>query len=96
MDDQERTERLEKIKNKEDTTPYQIKPPDLALQALDKANHRQFVIILALVAALLISNMAWLYEWTQYDYVSTETVYTQDGQGTNIIGNQNEVSDGTK
>lgn len=60
-------------------------------------------LIVALVISILlifVSNLAWLYAWTQYDYTSGETTtttsYTQDGEGTNIIGDGNEVGDGAK
>ena len=47
---------------------------------------KRLITALVLVVILLFaSNAFWLYEWTQYDYVTTETEYTQDGTGTNII-----------
>jgi hypothetical protein len=62
---------------------------------LDKINHRLVIAIIITIILLFGSNAAWLYAWMQYDYESetttTETVYTQDGQGTNIIGDRNEV-----
>jgi hypothetical protein len=59
------------------------------------------LLVFALIAAIVLmfaSNAIWLYAWNSYDYVSTteETVYQQDGQGTNIIGNSNEVDNGSK
>lgn len=58
-------------------------------------------LIAALVLAIicfLFTNLAWMYMWNQYEYVAeTETrIYTQDGQGLNIIGSDNEVTDGPK
>ena len=60
---------------------------------LDKMNHRLVIVLVLSIVLLFGSNAAWLYAWTQYDYESeiTETTYTQDGQGTNIIGDSNEV-----
>ncbi len=46
-------------------------------------SRRLFWLVVALVVALVITNLAWLYAWQQYDYVS-ET-YTQDGGGVNMI-----------
>lgn len=46
---------------------------------------RLIVALVLAVVMLFASNAFWLYEWTQYDYSSTETEYQQDGQGTNII-----------
>lgn len=63
---------------------------------LDKINHRLVIVLIITIILLFVSNAAWLYAWMQYDYESetttTETVYTQDGQGTNIIGDSNEVN----
>lgn len=62
---------------------------------LDKINHRLVIVLIITIILLFVSNAAWLYAWMQYDYESetttTETTYTQDGQGTNIIGDGNEV-----
>ena len=64
---------------------------------LDKINRRLVIVLIITIILLFVSNAAWLYAWMQYDYESetttttTETTYTQDGQGTNIIGNGNEV-----
>lgn len=45
---------------------------------------RLWVAVILLVVLLAASNFAWLYAWTQYDYVSD--TYTQDGEGVNMIG----------
>lgn len=62
----------------------------------EAARHERTVkrFIIAIVVAfvlIVLTNIAWLIAWNQYDYTSEETIYTQDGQGTNIIGNDNEV-----
>lgn len=55
-------------------------------------------LVVALIISILIgfaTNLAWLYVWNQYDYESeiiTRT-YVQDGEGLNIIGDSNEVTD---
>lgn len=37
-------------------------------------------ILIGLLAILLfLSNVIWLCAWCQYDYVTEETIYTQDG-----------------
>lgn len=62
---------------------------------LDRIIKRLTIALVVCVLLVFASNVIWLYAWMQYDYTSettsTETVYTQDGQGTNIIGNSNEV-----
>lgn len=58
------------------------------------------LVIALIVAAVLtfVTNLAWLYEWAQYDYAgeSIETTYQQDGEGTNIIGDDNKVDNGAE
>lgn len=46
-------------------------------------SRRLFWLVVALIIALVATNLSWLYVWQQYDYVS-ET-YTQDGGGVNFI-----------
>lgn len=51
-------------------------------------------LVIALIVSIILlfsANVAWLWAWMQYDYESTETVYTQDGEGLNIIGDRNEA-----
>lgn len=57
-------------------------------------------LIIALIFSILvglITNLAWLYVWNQYDYQSESITRTfvQDGQGLNIIGDSNEVEHGS-
>lgn len=56
-------------------------------------------LIIALIVSIvvgLITNLAWMYMWNQFEYVdesSVETrVFSQDGEGLNIIGDANEVN----
>lgn len=57
---------------------------------------RLFVALVLTIVMLFASNAFWLYEWCQYDYSSTEVEYSQDGEGTNVIGTGNEVLYGTE
>lgn len=56
---------------------------------------RLWIAIVIAIIMIVVSNLAWLYAWCQYDYSSDETTttttYTQDGEGLNIIGSGNEV-----
>lgn len=69
-----------------------------SVEARSERNIKRLVIALIVsILVGLITNLAWLYVWNQYDYES-ETVtrtYVQDGQGLNIIGDSNEVKDGS-
>lgn len=67
-------------------------------QAKNERTVKRLVIALIIAVALIFaSNMAWLHFMSQYDYSGTETktleMYSQDGEGTNIIGDSNEVTD---
>lgn len=52
--------------------------------------------MLIAIILLFLSNLAWLYAWMQYDYVSEEISYMQDGEGLNNIntGSQGDVAYG--
>lgn len=63
---------------------------------LDRIIKRLVVSLIISILLTFVSNALWLYAWTQYDYVSEESTITQDGRGINIIGDGNEVDDGTE
>ena len=59
-----------------------------ATQARHERTTKRLIIALIIVTALMfVSNIAWLYAWMQYDYegVTTELTYSQDGRGLNNI-----------
>lgn len=79
---------------KPSTVPYAVLED---FKETAKANSlKWFIAVIVLIALLVGSNMAWLYAWNSYDYVSEEYVYSQDGQGTNIIGDGNDVDNGAE
>ena len=61
---------------------------------------RLIICVIIAVILLFVSNAFWLYEWTQYDYVATdtdtETTFTQDGGKFNNIntGEQGDITHG--
>ncbi len=66
--------------------------------AMARSDIRNRWLVKALVVAvvlLALTNFAWLFAWTRYDYTgtTTETTYTQDGEGLNIIGDSNDVTE---
>ena len=70
--------------------PQQVKD-DFAYVCMNRTIGRLIAIVIVCICLLFASNAAWLYAWCQYDYSSEETIYQQDGEGTNIIGDSNEV-----
>lgn len=53
---------------------------------MERQLKRLFITIIFLIAALIITNGAWLYSWMQYDYESQVITADQDGRGINIVG----------
>lgn len=58
---------------------------------------RRLIISLVLSVVLIFaSNAVWLLVWCQYDYSGEETTTTttvdQDGKGTNVYGDSNEIN----
>lgn len=67
-------------------------------QARSERTVRRLTVALVIAVMLIFaSNALWLWAWMQYDYTgeTTETVYTQDGQGINVIGDSNNVTEQT-
>jgi hypothetical protein len=64
---------------------------ELAFAFSERMVKRLWIALIICICFIFASNAAWLYCWMQYDYSSEETIYQQDGEGTNIIGDSNEV-----
>lgn len=56
------------------------------LARMERQLKRLFIAIIVLIAALVLSNGAWLYAWMQYDYSSEHIEAEQDGRGINVVG----------
>ena len=71
---------------------------ELAFAFIERTVKRQWIALIIALCMLFASNVAWLYCWMQYDYSSEteEYIYQQDGEGTNIIGDSNEVNNGAE
>lgn len=71
------------------------------MDRLDRTNKRLTVALVLTIVLMFVTNAIWIYEWTRYDYIdgyeeTTTTSYEQDGSGINVMGNHNEVSNGTE
>ena len=64
---------------------------DFAYVCMNRTIGRLIAIVIVCICLIFASNAAWICAWMQYDYSSEETIYQQDGEGTNIIGDSNEV-----
>ena len=64
----------------------------------ERRDKRMIIALIIVTAMLFISNIAWLYAWTQYDYTSEEHVITldsTDGGNANYIGHDGGIRNGT-
>ena len=85
-------------KHSNDSVPYIVYE---SAQAKSERIAKRLVIALVVAVVLIfVSNMAWLYAWSGYDYMSTSTTmtktYTQDGYGFNLINDVSGVDHGTE
>ena len=71
------------------SVPYIVHESSMA--RMERHIKRLWIAVIVAVFLLFASNTAWLYAWCQYDYSGEETIYQQDGEGTNIIGDSNEI-----
>lgn len=73
------------------------KIPYIVYESAQARNERTIkrltIIAIIAIALMFLSNVAWLYMWTSYDYSGEEIVYSQDGEGINAIntGKQDNV-----
>jgi hypothetical protein len=68
-----------------------------ALNRSDKHNRWLIITIIVLIILLALTNMVWVYEWNQYDYVDDymEIDVGADGDGTaNYIGDDGDITYG--
>ena len=88
----------ENCKDKEahapESVPYIVH--ELSMARMERQIKRLWIALIVCIAMIFACNAAWIYAWCQYDYSSEETIYQQDGEGTNIIGDSNEVNNGAE
>ena len=82
-------ETCKKVQSVPENVPYIVHEATMA--RMERNIKRLWIAVIVSVCMLFASNLAWLYAWCQYDYSNEETIYQQDGEGTNIIGDSNDV-----
>ncbi len=77
------------------SVPYILYEGEMA--RAERRQKRNFLLILILVGALLLSNFGWLYAWMQYDYVEEgEQLVIEGGERGNAsyIGRDGDINNG--
>jgi hypothetical protein len=74
--------------------PYVVHEAEVSRQ--ERQIKRMWIALIVLAVALFLTNLTWIGVFNSYDYSSEETIYQQDGEGTNIIGDSNEVNNGAE
>lgn len=69
------------------TVPYVVHEATVARQ--ERQIKRMWIALIVAISMLFASNIGWLIYESQFDTYSYD--YTQDGNGNNIIGDDNEV-----
>lgn len=77
------------------TVPYIVY--ESAQARAERRDKRHIIALIIITAMLFISNLIWVYEWTQYDYVSEDSSVTVDAQDgvANYIGERGNINNGT-
>ena len=80
------------MNEKELTVPYIVYEGEMA--RAERRNKRNFILILILIVALVLSNAAWIYYESQF--VDEVTTITQDNENgyNNFIGNDGDIHNG--
>ena len=88
----------ETCKGKEAKTPETIPymAHEFAMVRMERQVKRLWIALIVCICLIFASNAAWLVYESQYETLEYSCDYQQDGQGTNIIGNGNDVNNGAK
>jgi len=69
------------------TVPYIVH--ESAMARSERHIKRLVIALIVAVVMIAVTNIAWLILWNSYEYVGDSTTYSQDGEGVNIIGDEN-------
>ena len=69
------------------TVPYIVH--ESAMARSERHIKRLVIALIVSVVMIAVTNIAWLILWNSYEYVGDATTYSQDGEGVNIIGDEN-------
>ena len=85
-------ESCKKVQNAPESVPYIVHESSMA--RMERQIKRLWIALIIVVCLLFVSNAGWLIYESQFETLEYSYDYQQDGQGTNIIGNGNDVNNG--
>ena len=77
-----------------ESVPYIVHESSMA--RMERQIKRLWIALIVCIALIFASNAGWLVYESQYETFEYSYDYQQDGQGTNIIGNGNDVNNGAE
>ena len=77
-----------------ESVPYIVHESSMA--RMERQIKRLWIALIVCIALIFASNAGWLIYESQYETLEYSSYYQQDGQGTNIIGNGNDVNNGAE
>lgn len=77
-----------------ESVPYIVHESSMA--RMERQIKRLWIALIVCIALIFASNAGWLIHESQYETLEYSYDYQQDGQGTNIIGNGNDVNNGAE
>ena len=78
--------------NAPESVPYIVH--ELSMARMERQIKRLWIALLVSIAMIVATNAAWLVYEAQFE--TFEYSYEQDGSGTNVIGNGNDVTNGAE
>lgn len=77
-----------------ESVPYIVHESSMA--RMERQIKRLWIALIVCIAMIFASNAGWLIYESQYETLEYSYDYQQDGEGTNIIGNGNDVNNGAE
>lgn len=87
-------ESCKKVQSAPESVPYIVHESSMA--RMERQIKRLWIALIVCIALIFASNAGWLIYESQYETLEYSYDYQQDGQGTNIIGNGNDVDNGAE
>ena len=75
-----------------ESVPYIVHESSMA--RMERQIKRLWIALIVCIALIFASNAGWLIYESQFETFEYSYDYQQDGEGTNIIGNGNDVNNG--